>query len=87
MVGFITGINTACAAIAALFFLRFWRQTADRLFAWFAFAFCLLATHWALLGLTEPTYELRPLFYGIRLLAFSVIIAAIVEKNRVRKSA
>jgi hypothetical protein len=29
--------------VAGLFFLRLWRQSHDRLFAWFAAAFALLA--------------------------------------------
>jgi len=85
MLDFLTGANATAALVAGLFFLRFWRQTADRLFASFAFAFWLLSLQWLLLGLTAPDYELRPLLYGIRLVAFALIIGAIVDKNRVRK--
>jgi uncharacterized protein DUF5985 len=85
MLDFILGANATLAAVAGLFFLRFWRQTRDRLFASFAFAFWLLGAHWVCLALTEPDYELRPLFYGIRLLAFVVIIGGVADKNRLRK--
>ena len=73
----------ACAA-AGLFFLRFWRKTRDRLFAIFAIAFWLMGINWLALSFTEPDYEFRPALYLIRLLAFVLIIAAIVDKNRTR---
>jgi hypothetical protein len=85
MLDFVTGANSVLAAIAGLFFLRFWRQTADRLFAAFAVAFWLLGAHWLGLALTSPVEEFRPLLYGIRLVAFTLIIAAIVEKNRAKR--
>src|SRR5688572_5807677 len=39
---FIMGAIAMASAIVALFFLRFWRETGDRLFAMFALAFLLL---------------------------------------------
>lgn len=66
----------------SLFFLRFWKKTRDRLFAWFAVAFILLGiervTTVALPG--ESHFHV----YLIRLAAFLVIIFAILEKNRQR---
>jgi hypothetical protein len=85
MIDFVTGANCALATVAGLFFLRFWRQTADRLFAAFAVAFWLLGAHWLTLALTSPDQEFRPLFYLIRLLAFTLLIAAIIEKNRIKR--
>jgi hypothetical protein len=82
MTEFLNGANTMAAAVTALFFVRFWRQTGDRLFASFALAFALLSVHWLTLSLTVPDYELRPLLYLVRLLAFVLIIAAIIDKNR-----
>jgi hypothetical protein len=79
---FVLGALVFSCALAALFFLRFWRHTADRLFAGFAAAFALLAIHWTLLALTAPTNEHRPLFYLVRLGAFVTVLLAIVEKNR-----
>jgi hypothetical protein len=86
MTDFLNGANTMGAAVAALFFARFWRQTGDRLFASFALAFTLLSANWLALALTSPDYELRPLFYLLRLTAFVLIIAAIIDKNRVTKT-
>ncbi len=39
---FIYGLLAAGYAVAALYFLKFWRQTRDRLFAFFAASFALL---------------------------------------------
>jgi Family of unknown function (DUF5985) len=81
---FLLGAVVLACALAALFFLRFWRNTADRLFAGFAVTFALLAIHWTLVALTAPRDEHRPLFYLVRLAAFVTVLLAIVEKNRRR---
>jgi hypothetical protein len=86
MIELLNGVNLTCAAIAAVFFLRFWRDSGDRFFASFALAFGLLGVHWLGLALTAPDYEFRPLLYGIRLVAFVLILGAIVQKNRVPAS-
>ena len=69
-------------AVCALFFLRFWRQTHDRLFLVFALAFGLLGLQRLALALTEPLDEWRTGLYVVRLLAFLLILGAIVDKNR-----
>lgn len=78
----LSGALATGALAAALFFLKFWRQTTDRLFAFFATAFVLLAVNAVALGLTDPTGEFRVALYGIRLVAFLVILYAIYDKNR-----
>ncbi len=75
----------ACFA-AGLFFLRFWRKTRDRLFAIFAVAFWLMGLNWLLLSFTKSDYEFRPALYLIRLLAFVLILYAILEKNRAKRN-
>jgi hypothetical protein len=82
LVPFLQAIAAAGAWTAGLFFLRFWRASRDRLFVLFAMAFWLLALSWALLGLISPTDEARPYIYAIRLVAFLLLIAAILDKNR-----
>jgi hypothetical protein len=79
---FLWGACAAAAAIAALFFCRFWRQTRDRLFAMFALAFLALATNWTMLGLLDPKSESRNAAYIFRLVAFGLIVAAVIGKNR-----
>jgi hypothetical protein len=43
MVEFLSGAVTFAHVLAALYFLRFWRRTRDRLFLSFALAFVLFA--------------------------------------------
>ena len=69
--------------VAGLFFLRFWRKTRDRLFAIFATAFWLLGANWLALAFTEEN-EVNTLYYAVRLVAFVLILFAIVDKNRAR---
>jgi hypothetical protein len=82
LIVFLQGICVMAAAAIGLIFLRFWRETRDRLFGYFAIGFCLLALSWTLLGVANPTAESRPYVYGLRLIAFLLIILAIVDKNR-----
>jgi hypothetical protein len=79
---FLLGALVMASVVAGLFFLRFWRKTRDRLFAIFAVAFWLLGINWLALSFTRPDAEFRPAIYVIRLLAFALIIFAILEKNR-----
>jgi hypothetical protein len=67
--------------VAGLFFLRFWRKTRDRLFAIFAAAFWLLGANWLALAFTEVD-EVKTWLYAVRLLAFILILFAIIDKNR-----
>ena len=84
MSDFLAGGTAIGCLVIALFFLRFWRQTADRLFAAFAVAFGLFAVNRMLLALLAEDNEARTYVYIVRLLAFLMIIAAIVDKNRPR---
>jgi hypothetical protein len=77
-VHFVSGFLTACYAVAALFFVKFWRESRDRLFGFFAIGFAILAVQRALLVLMQSS----ELLYGLRLIAFLLIVVAIVEKNR-----
>lgn len=78
----ISGMLLAGYAIAALFFLKFWKQTGDRLFAWFAMAFGILVVQRIALSLAAGAGVEAPWPYALRLLAFVFIVVAIVEKNR-----
>jgi uncharacterized membrane protein len=69
-------------AVAGLFFLRFWRQTQDRLFLIFAVSFWLLGLQRLALALTTQIIESQTGLYLVRLFAFLLILAAIVDKNR-----
>lgn len=69
-------------AVAGLFFLRFRTRTGDRLFAWFATAFFLLSAQRFALIVAREWGESTLWLYGLRLVAFVLILVAIVEKNR-----
>lgn len=68
--------------IAALFFVKFWRRTDDRLFLAFAAAFLLMGLVPFLTNLMQVPREEQSPFYLIRLAAFLIIICAIVAKSR-----
>ena len=74
----------ACCAIA-LFFLRFWRDTHDRLFGILALAFLVFAVNRVVLTALDDDDEARTLVYLVRLLAFALIAIAIIDKNRPRR--
>ncbi len=79
---FLWGVSACGFAAAAVFFARFWRQAADRFFAILALAFAVLALNYVALGILRPDDESRQYFFLIRLCAFLLIIAGIVDKNR-----
>ena len=67
--------------VIAMFFLRFWRKSRDRLFLFFSAAFALLAGNWTALALTNAD-EPQTMLYLIRLMAFVLILIGIWDKNR-----
>ena len=82
---FVQGISSMGAYACGLFFLRFWRDSRDSLFACFGAAFFLLGLSWTLLALSAPAGDTRPYVYGLRLVAFSLIVLGTVLKNRTRR--
>lgn len=79
------GAIAMASLVAAMFFLRFWKNTRDRLFLFFAVAFFVEALNRVALGVATVSREQEPFFYLVRLFAFGLIIAAIIDKNRVEK--
>jgi hypothetical protein len=81
--GLLTGIILAASIVASLFFLKFWRITRDSLFLSFAISFAIEGiTRLMALFIVLPT-ESTPALYLPRLLAYLIIVAAIVRKNRI----
>lgn len=87
----IMGASAMACAVIGLFFLRFWRDTGDRLFAIFAVAFWLFGltrvalTIWPspavrLPGHAGPEHEIY--IYLVRLAAYALILLAVIDKNR-----
>lgn len=75
------GATMMASVAVAVFFLRFWRQTADRLFAVFAAAFALFAVNRLLLAVLDQESETRTWVYALRAATFLMIAAAVLDKN------
>lgn len=74
------GIATA-SLVAGLFFLRFWRQTHDRFFLFFALSFLIEGLNRFALYTFAGLDDQHPIYYVIRLIAYGLIVWAIVDKN------
>jgi uncharacterized protein DUF5985 len=87
MSNFLSGAIMICYLATGLFFVRFWKQTRDRLFLMFSFAFWLLGVNQLGFLFAEEGSAGRSYIYLIRLAAFILILIAVVDKNRTRQSA
>ena len=82
MSGILNGATAmACLAIAA-FFVRFWRDSRDRLFLCLSAAFVTFAANYAVLGALIPADERRAYAFVLRLVGFVAILIGIVLKDR-----
>lgn len=77
----LSGAIFVAAVVIALFFLRFWRQSRDRLFIYFGLAFLLEAIHRLLQAWPSDNAD-APLYYLLRLAEYLLILIAVVQKNR-----
>lgn len=68
--------------VAGLLFLRYWRDGHDRFFLLFALSFFVEGLNRVALALSPRPNEGSPWLYGIRLVAYGLILLAILEKNR-----
>jgi hypothetical protein len=76
------GAIALASAVASLFFLRFWRDSRDRLFLFFCLAFVALTVNWLALAGSPRLPETDGSAFLPRLVAFLLIIAGIIDKNR-----
>jgi hypothetical protein len=82
IVGFLLGVIVTTSLVASAFFLKFWRQTRDKLFLGFSAAFAIEGVNrLAFLFVAHPE-EGNPILYTVRLFSYLLILAAIVNKNR-----
>jgi hypothetical protein len=79
---FVLGASAMGCLVIATFFLRFWRDTGDRFFAAFSLGFTVFAANRLILLVVGDNEEARTYVYLVRLLAFLLIIGAVVDKNR-----
>lgn len=83
---FLYGAIVVGFAVASLLFLSYWRRTRQSLFLTFAASFLLLAVNYLWLAVTQIPVEERSPLYLVRLLAFALIIVAIVQGSRGKRS-
>ena len=79
---FLDGGRVAFSLVIALVFLKLGRSTHDRLYYAFSISFVLLAMSTALVGLRAAAGDASGLVMLPRLVAFLLIIASIIDKNR-----
>jgi Fe2+ transport system protein B len=90
---FVQGMSAMACVVISLFFVQFWRKTADRLFLIFAISFGLMcvtrvvataivATAAAAQNTLAEGQVHTGTVYLIRFLAYLLILVAIVDKNR-----
>lgn len=72
------------AGLAGALLLLQWSRSRARLLVYFAAAFAALAASYVVLLATSGGDESRPYAYVVRLLAFLLIVVAIVDENRPR---
>ncbi|WP_420473778.1 DUF5985 family protein [Noviherbaspirillum sp. ST9] len=77
----LVGAIAMASSTVSLFFFGFWKSTKDRFFLYFAISFALEAANRLILGLSLMQNEDAPIYYVIRLIAYGLILYAIVEKN------
>lgn len=86
MHNFLDGAIMMAYLVAALCFLRFWKHTHDRFFLLFSLAFFIMAINRVSLTVMIPVRhapeESHVVLYAVRLLAFGVLLLAIIDKNR-----
>jgi hypothetical protein len=81
MIAFLSGAITLAFILGAVFFLRFWRRTRDRLFLAFSLAFVLLALNQVLAFALDIYREPHSFIYWLRVIGFMLILVAIMDKN------
>jgi hypothetical protein len=91
---FLSGVSMITLAFCGVFFLKFWKTSKDKFFLFFSVACWLLSLERIVLFFVEATNhptgndlaESGAWVYLIRLLAFALILVAIIEKNRQPKN-
>ena len=81
MIEFLSGAVATAHLLVCLFFLRFWKNTRDRLFLLFAVAFALFALNQIAVVALADSRDQVGYTYILRVLGFIAILVAIIDKN------
>ena len=81
IISFIFGVISTLSFTAAVFFLRFWRDTHDFFFLPFAVFFMVEGANRIVLLLSTHPNEGSPWIYVLRFLALLFILFGILHKN------
>ena len=76
------GAIVVASLLAGLCFARFWWTTKDRFFLYFAISFWIEGINRAYTGYMRVHQENLPIYYVVRLVAYTLILLAIWKKNR-----
>jgi len=81
LTNFLAGAIAMGFVVAGVFFIRFWLKLRDFLFLAFALAFWLLAINQTIVALAGIPREELSEVYLLRLVAFILVIVAVLRKN------
>ena len=79
---FALGFVATASLVASIFFLRFYRESREVLFLYFAAAFGIEALNRTLFAFAASPSEAGPALYALRAFAYSLILVGIYLKNR-----
>ena len=77
----LVGAIAMASLVISMVFTRYWRNTGDRFFLYFALSFAIEGAHRIYSSWARSMLEDSALHYIIRLVAYGLIIWAILEKN------
>jgi hypothetical protein len=82
---FIQELPPYWAQIVSLYFLKFWRVTGDRFFLFFSASFLIESINRGLFWKALEPSEGIETYYILRLIEYSLILIAVLDKNRRKK--
>ena len=78
----LVGAIATASLVVSVCFLHYWRTTRDRFFLFFALSFAIEGVNRVVLYHFVGPDEDAAGYYVVRLLAYGLIVAAIIDKNR-----
>ncbi len=82
LLAYMHGAITLACVLIGVKFLKFWRSSKDRFFLWLSSAFFVFAIGWVIRAFGDASEDHAHYVFVPRLIAFLLIIAGILDKNR-----